>query len=373
MRDLEASGGTIFDDGVRSLPAGPASVNEEASKSTACCVGFSTCDAGRISARHGGRVQEALGELVCCRASGPHGAFGRRRDGNAYRRLVSLIDDMKQAAAQFNAWLNSVTQGLTDWAASQGGQEVLLGLDFMSLSSRIGDFYAHIGWYLPVHPSLHRYVLEHLEFSAPFDRRHAADLVGPGSRHWPWIVDGVLASPSVQSRVALVEDGIFCLDHGRWHAAVCSMLPVIEGVVSDRAGVVDGIRVGRRLDKVLNTETCQIVTLSAVPALSVLDAELFERRDFKTVGVAETALNRHLILHGRTVGFGSKVNASRTFMVLVALIELLDGAIVLRTESAPIDTGSFLDDYGPLATLRKAALHSRHEPRRRTPQLPSQE
>ncbi len=48
------------------------------------------------------------------------------------------------------------------------------------------------------------------------------------------------------------------------------------------------MRVGRRLDKVLHTEAAQIETLSAVPALSVLDAEIFERRDLQGVGIAET-------------------------------------------------------------------------------------
>lgn len=52
------------------------------------------------------------------------------------------------------------------------------------------------------------------------------------------------------------------------------------------------------------------------------------------------------------------MNACRTFMLLVALIELLDGAMLLRTESAPADTASFLDEYGPLAQLREAARRS---------------
>lgn len=244
--------------------------------------------------------------------------------------------------------------------SSERGQEVLLGLDFLSLSlsSQIGDFYAHIGWYLPVHPTFHRFILEHLEYNVPFDGRQATELIGPRSRHWQWIVEGTRGSPSIQTRLPVIDDAIFCLEHERWYAAVCSLLPVIEGVGSDRAGVVDGMRVGRRLNKVLHTETAQIETLSAVPALSVLDAEIFDRRDFKGVEVAETALNRHLILHGRTVGFGSEMNSCRTFMLLVALIELLDGAILLRTESASPDTGSFLDEYGPLAQLREAARSS---------------
>lgn len=208
-----------------------------------------------------------------------------------------------------------------------------------------------------MHPALHRYVLDHHEFHRPFDPRSVADLVGPGSKHWGWIVHGTLNSPTLKTRRTVIEDAVFCIEHERWHAAVSTLLPVIEGVISDRSGILRDKRVGRRLDHILDTETGRWESLSAVPALDVVDEELFAREDFAGVAIDETALNRHLILHGRTVGFGSRETAVRVLMLLVALAELLDGWIILRADpdSVPGDMGSVLDDYGPLAPIRISA------------------
>lgn len=164
-----------------------------------------------------------------------------------------------------------------------------------------------------MHPAMYRWVLEHVNDETSFDPDAAARLIGPGSPHWTWIIEGTLASPSLESRRPLVEDAVFCMEHERWHAAVCTLLPVIEGVVSDASGVLEGMRVGRRFEKLLHSEMGDdwglLEAMGASHALGVLDAELFTRSDFKSVDASETILNRHLILHGRTTGFGSRSNA----------------------------------------------------------------
>jgi hypothetical protein len=269
---------------------------------------------------------------------------------------MGLLDDLAAAAARFDAWTNLVATRAREWAASENGQQTLLALDWITLSTRIGDFYERTGWYLPVHLSLQRYALEHVELQRPFDPRAAASLVGPKSMHWAWIVEGTLATPALQSRRELVEDAIHCLEHERWHAAICTLLPIIEGVISDRSGVLQDKRVGRRLNHLLHTQTGPWDALSAIPALSVVDRELFARRDFAKVRMAETALNRHIILHGRSVGFGTEQNAIQTLMLLIALAELLDGAIIFRTKVEPVPPAesSFLDEFGPFAGIREA-------------------
>ncbi|MEJ7816856.1 MAG: hypothetical protein WKF53_16935 [Rubrobacter sp.] len=273
---------------------------------------------------------------------------------------LGFLDDIHRVGQELKGRLNAATEAVGDWAGGETGQQVLTALDFVTLSSEIGDYYAHIGWYFPVHGALHRYVLEHIRHNVPFDARSAAKLVGPTSVHWQWIVEGLRSSPCVETRSPIVEDAIYCLEHERWHAAVCSLLPVVEGIISDRAGVLSGMRVGKRFTKLLHEEEGELTALSAIPALSVLDKEVFTRQEFADVELAETALNRHLVLHGRTVSFGSEVNGCKLFMLLVALVELLDGVLLLRSDTAPGDTASFLDEYGPLAGLR-ATARSRRE------------
>jgi hypothetical protein len=219
-----------------------------------------------------------------------------------------------------------------------------------------------VGWYLPVHPALLRYALEHDKFLIPFDPRRTATIVGPGSIHWPWICEGMRSSPSIGTRREVLDDVIYCLEHARWHAAISTALPILEGVISDRSGVLDGPRVGRRLRQLLHNETGQLETISAVPALGVLDQELFKRLPFGNVAISDEALNRHLILHGRIAGFGKPAAAMRVFMLLVALVELLDGALILRSSAPAADEGSLLDEFGPLAPLRNLTLLGRASP-----------
>ncbi len=274
---------------------------------------------------------------------------------------MGILDDLAGAHRAASAWLDGALNTARTWAASEDGQLTLLGLDYLAISSKVGDFYEHVGWYLPVHPTLLRYAVEHVETHAPFDARRAAGLVGPSSKHWRWITEGVMATPTLESRRPIIADAIFCLEHERWHAAVSTLLPVIEGVVADRSGVLKDMRVGRRLDQILHRQTGPLDALSAVPALEVIDIEVFHGHDFAAKTPADEGLNRHLVLHGRTAGFGTRINAVRTFMLVIALAELFDGALVFRAPSSPVDEGSLLDEYGPLAEIRRAARRSAAE------------
>jgi hypothetical protein len=43
-------------------------------------------------------------------------------------------------------------------------------------------------------------------------------------------------------------------------------------------------------------------------------------------------------------------------MLLVALVELLDGPLLLRSATVPVDEASLLDEHGPLAVIRLGPL-----------------
>lgn len=275
---------------------------------------------------------------------------------------MALLDELNEIADGIRDAVGALARAGREWAASDEGQDMLAMADYCAVTSRVGGFYAHSGWYLPVHPALHRYALEHLELHQPFDPRDAVQRVGPRSPHWGWIVEGLLASPSTATRKEQVREALRCIEMALWHAAVSTLMPVIEGIASDRSGVLEGMRVGRRINRILHSDLGALEAISAVEALDVLDAEIFSRIEFGAVDPKEHLLNRHLVLHGRPTPFGSEANAVRTLMLLIALIEILDGAIVLRTSAAPPDGGSLLDDYGPLAPLRSAARGWRPAP-----------
>jgi hypothetical protein len=272
---------------------------------------------------------------------------------------VTILDDIAAVGSEFSRRVEALVDQARGWAASETGQEILFGLDFVVISGRAGDFYRRHGWYVPLHPALLGYVLDHDVQHQPFDPRRATDLVGVGSEHWPWIRDGLLKSPAIESRRPVVEDALAAMEAGRWHGAICTILPVLEGIISDRSGVLEHMRVGKRFEVMLDTADAELISFSAASALDVLDGELFKSWAFPGVAISEDALNRHLILHGRTVAFGTPVNATRILMIAVALVELLDGPLLFRTDVATTDSGSVFDEHGPFAEFRRVARRSR--------------
>ena len=197
---------------------------------------------------------------------------------------------MADAAVRIDAFVERTAS----WANTEAGQNVLYALDFAMLDAQLSDFYAHIGWYFPVHPNLMREALEHVETNAPFDARHGVRLVGPGSEHWPWIVEGLLASPSTQSRRPILDEAIFCMEHAQWHAAVSTLLPLIEGHVADHSEQIPRVRVGARLDHLMYREPASSMwVLGAVSALEILNTEVFGQLRFGDPSQPADVLNRH--------------------------------------------------------------------------------
>lgn len=150
-----------------------------------------------------------------------------------------------------------------------------------------------------------------------------------------------------------------CMDMGvpKWHAAVSTLLPIIEGVIADKSGVLDGMRVGRRIEKINKddegTPEDLIVGMVSYPALRVIDAEVFAKRDFATTAPNDSGLNRHTILHGITGGYGNRENAVRALMTIAALAELFDGPLALRSSRHPTTDATLIRDFGPIARLRR--------------------
>jgi hypothetical protein len=236
------------------------------------------------------------------------------------------------------------------------GQTFLETLDLLAICSTAERFFERSGWYLPLHAQTYRYALEQQRALAPFHPGRAAALVGPRSPHWSWIVAGLRASPSLAARQAILDDALFCLEQQRWHAAVSTLLPITEGAVGDRNGLLETLKVPRRLNALLETPdpAVDIAAVMAIPALALLDAELLVRTPRGGVAVDPVSLDRDVILRGRARGFGDEPTALRALMVVAALAELVDGPLVFRTSVNGLDE-RLLDPKGPLAGLRAVA------------------
>jgi len=239
-----------------------------------------------------------------------------------------------------------------DWLGGDTGQAILATADYFALGSEAGRFFRRTGWYLPLQADLRGYAIESQRYHVPFDARKAARLVGPASAHWELVTDGLRASDALATRLPVVEDGLCCIEGRQWHAAVCTLMPVIEGVISDEAAIFSDVRVGRRFEELLDKTTGPLDAICAVDALAALDGEFFSRRDFSAQVVQAPDLNRHLILHGRSAGYGTEINAIRTLMQLVALSELVDGPFIMKLGGGD-GLRPFLEEYGQLAPFRR--------------------
>jgi hypothetical protein len=202
-----------------------------------------------------------------------------------------------------------------------------------------------------------RDALEQMDAGRPHDHGRLLAAVGPESKNWDWICDGLLASPVLGERRVLVVDAVECIDHGLWGPAASTLLQVVEGVISDKSGVLDNMRVGLRLEAAIKGRSPvsldEFGGMVALPALAVIDREIFARRDCASVSIHDAQLNRHVILHGRTVGYRTRVNALRTLMLVVALAELFDGPIMLRAARRPASDPALVNNYGTLTGLRE--------------------
>lgn len=293
--------------------------------------------------------------------------------GGAVVTLVSNLDKLAAAAAA------AVTRVLGDadllldvlaeaadrgvlWVGSEEGQEILKGIDFALIGVQTAEFYGRAGIYRPLAPGLMREVLDQIDVDVdgPHDHGRLLSVVGPESENWDWICEGLLASPVLGERSVLVSDAIKCIEGCLWGPAASTLLQVIEGVISDRSGVLEDMRVGRRLDAAISGQSPVAADdfggMVALPALEVIDREIFARREFAHIAIDDPQLNRHVILHGRTVGYRTRVNALRTLMLVVALAELFDGPIMLRATRRPKGDPTLIDDHGPLANVRQVGV-----------------
>jgi len=290
-------------------------------------------------------------------------AYERWAAGPQGRAMADALNEVHRRARTAEGPVNEWADRVRTWANSPQGQNVLDGLDVLLVAREVGDFYERAGIYRPLDARFMRDVLEQIDANVPHDLRRTIDSVAPGSDAWGWIREGLEPSPSLARWRPQLVEALDCMEDARWHASVSTLLPIIEGVVADKSGVLERMRVGRRLEQLLSadhdgTPGRLIVAMVTYPALKVIDAEIFANRDFATTAPNDPVLNRHTILHGVTGGYGSRENAVRSLMVVAALAELFDGPVALRAPSHHRSDATLMEDFGPIARMRRPRAQS---------------
>jgi hypothetical protein len=144
--------------------------------------------------------------------------------------------------------------------------------------------------------------------------------------------DRLLDSAHFTSRRQPIKQGLQALSRGHYYASICTMLPLVEGVLVDVAlaenppatgapkqAIAHLRQAGDEPDAVM-VGSIETLLISATSGAALFGN--FDRRDYGGAGESRR-LNRHAILHGSARRYGTHANALKLFLLLVALAETL--------------------------------------------------
>lgn len=154
----------------------------------------------------------------------------------------------------------------------------------------------------------------------------------PRSKAFRLSRDRLLDSEHFASRRQPVMQGLAALNRGHYYAAICVLLPLVEGVLVDAVladdpprnraphKALEEIKASEEEVDALTVGTIETLLISAASGSALFGG--FDRRDYGVPGESRR-LNRHAILHGAARRYGTHANALKLFLLLVALAETL--------------------------------------------------
>jgi hypothetical protein len=116
--------------------------------------------------------------------------------------------------------------------------------------------------------------------------------------------------PVFRDRRRFILDGLQDIYARRWRVAIPMLLPLIEGIT------VEAFEPGSRSGPRAILARTPIVSALTADALVETVGILFGDLDFATASATSRVLNRHMVMHGRSTGYGSGENAVRVLFAL---------------------------------------------------------
>ncbi|KAF6576872.1 hypothetical protein JDW19_00735 [Paenibacillus polymyxa] len=127
----------------------------------------------------------------------------------------------------------------------------------------------------------------------------------------------------LKKRIAILDESITNYLEGRYHSAISTLLPQIEGIIIERGNVTGYVsqKELKRLGEEVLKDTGSFSLDDAVK-LFYIDCVL---DSFKHGQIIKSPLSRHAILHGADTKYGYKLNALRCILFFDYLILKLNG------------------------------------------------
>lgn len=177
-----------------------------------------------------------------------------------------------------------------------------------------------MGWWVP--PSLPFEFLWRVGALAAAGNRTAVrqSLVSVGrSRAMFEYVEGWMHLDPFKKRRRFILDGLRDHRDGRYRVSIPTLLPQIEGIAYEvfAPGSADTgmrsilARAAGDYDNTLGPALVQTVTM------------LWDHRDFSVIAPTSRQINRHLVLHGRSTGYGTEENSIKVLFALDLLASVL--------------------------------------------------
>lgn len=138
------------------------------------------------------------------------------------------------------------------------------------------------------------------------------------SRHLSTLVDRWLELDPFRGRRRFLLDGLRDHRAGRYRVSIPTLLPLIEGIAVDAftPGATHGPRPA--------FEAAALVDAATGPAMADTVTALYSRHPFSAVASGSRQLNRHLILHGRSTGYGTEENSVKVLLALDTLAYFIE-------------------------------------------------
>jgi hypothetical protein len=178
---------------------------------------------------------------------------------------------------------------------------------------------SEMGWWFPPHaPVTWLYRLGRIaRAGGRVDLRHA--MVAAGRTRWfGAMIDEWMQLDVMRERRRFIEDGIKQHRAGNYRVAIPVLLPHLEGIAVDAFEP----RTTKTSPKDAVATAATVATIGG-PAIVEAVTILWASRTFSDVPAGSRQLNRHLVLHGRSTGFGTAENSIKllfAFDVLAAVI-----------------------------------------------------
>jgi hypothetical protein len=131
------------------------------------------------------------------------------------------------------------------------------------------------------------------------------------------VVAGWGDEPEFKLRRPIIMDALTDHAFGRYRVSIPTLLPVIEGVVAAvfQPTKADALNPGRAMKNATQDERVAFHGV-LVDAMVHTLTSMWANTNFLTANPRAQTLNRHLILHGRSVGYGREVNSLKVFLAL---------------------------------------------------------